>query len=117
MLNEGKALYGIYCIHCHGEKGAGDGSMVVNSNGKFPPPPAYNAGLKDLPEGKIFYSITYGKNAMGQHASLLNKEERWKVVYYVQQLQGKTPGAADTTAAPVVPAEAVHADPHAQGHP
>ena len=115
VLNEGKALYGIYCIHCHGETGGGDGSVVLNSGGKFPPPPAYNAGLKDLPEGTIFYSITYGKNAMGQHASLLNKEERWKVVYYVQTLQGKTLGAAtDTTnATAVTGGEVPAADPHA----
>ena len=26
---------------------------------------------------------------MGAHASQLNKEERWKLVWYVQKLQGK----------------------------
>ena len=33
--------------------------------------------------------MTYGKGLMGSHASQLTKEERWKVVYYVQHLQGK----------------------------
>lgn len=89
VLKEGKVLFERFCIHCHGEKGAGDGA--VPSTGKYPPPPAYNGALKDLPAGQIFYSITYGKNAMGSHASQLNKEERWKVVYYVQTLQGKDP--------------------------
>jgi mono/diheme cytochrome c family protein len=101
VLAEGKALYGIYCIHCHGDKGDGQGTVVTNSGGKFPPPPAYNGALKDLPAGTIFYSVTYGKNAMGQHASLLNKEERWKVVHYVEKLQGKKQGAeADSIVAP-----------------
>lgn len=96
VLKEGKVLFESFCIHCHGEKGAGDGP--VPSTGKYPPPPAYNGPLKDLPAGQIFYSITYGKNAMGSHASQLNKEERWKLVYYVQKLQGKDPGAANEPA-------------------
>lgn len=92
VLKEGEVLYGRFCIHCHGESGAGDGG--VPATGKFPPPGAYNGPLKDKTAGDIFYTITYGKGAMGSHASQLNKEERWKVVYYVQKLQGKDPGAA-----------------------
>lgn len=85
---EGKRLYELYCIHCHGEKGDGQGSIV--QAGKFPPPPSYyGPQLKDLPEGKMFHSITYGKNLMGSHASQLNPEERWKVILYVQELRAK----------------------------
>ena len=79
-----------------------DGSVVVN--GKYAPPASYTAGLKDLPEGKIFHSLMYGKNmGMGSHASQLNKEERWLVTRYVQYLQngGKMQReAVATTAAP-----------------
>lgn len=103
VLKEGKDLYGLFCIHCHGEKGDGQGTVVTNSFGKFPPPPAYNGALKDLPAGTIFYSITYGKGMMGSHASQLNKEERWKVVHYVESLQGKTPGGAVDSVAVEVP--------------
>lgn len=97
VLKEGKRLYGNFCIHCHGKKGDGQGSVVTNSGGKFPPPPSYTNQLKDLPSGQIFYSMTYGKGLMGSHASQLTKEERWKVVYYVQKLQGKNPGAVTTS--------------------
>ncbi len=73
-------------MHCHGESGQGDGGTVTN--GGFPPPPAYNGGaLKNLPEGKMFHSITYGKGMMGSHASQLTKEERWKIIQYVKVLQ------------------------------
>ena len=89
VLKKGEELYGLFCIHCHGENGDGDGA--VPGTGKYPPPPAYSTGLKDLPAGQIFYSITYGKNAMGSHASQLSKKERWMLVYYVQKLQGKDP--------------------------
>ena len=43
--------------------------------------------FKDLTDGKIYHTITYGVNAMGSYASQLSPEERWKVVQYVHQLQ------------------------------
>ncbi|MCC6369759.1 MAG: cytochrome c [Bacteroidia bacterium] len=92
---EGEVLYGKFCVHCHGATGGGDGKV----GGKLPgPPPAYNGTLKNLPEGKIFHSITYGKGSMGSHASQLTQEERWKLVYFVQKLQGPKEVAADSTA-------------------
>jgi len=102
VIKDGEVLYGKYCIHCHGASGGGDGKV----GGKLPgPPPAYNGTIKNLPEGKIFHSITYGKGNMGNHASILTQEERWKLVHYVQKLQGpKETAAADSTktaAAPV----------------
>jgi cytochrome c553 len=94
--DQGKELYGKFCVHCHGATGGGDGKVALKLPG---PPPAYNAGLKDLPEGKIFFSITHGKGMMGSHASQLSVEERWKLVCYVQTLQGpKTAPVADSTA-------------------
>ncbi|MFN5182461.1 MAG: c-type cytochrome [Bacteroidota bacterium] len=93
--DEGKEIYEKYCVHCHGATGAGDGKVSAKLPG---PPPAYNGALKDLPEGKAFYSITKGKGLMGSHASQLSVEERWKVVCYVQTLQGPKDTAA---AAPV----------------
>lgn len=90
-ISEGKLLYTRFCVHCHGKKGMGDGTVPTNS--EYPPPPAYSAGLKDLPEGKMFHTLTYGKNLMGSHASQMSKSERWKVILYVQTLQnpgGKT---------------------------
>lgn len=98
-LDKGKELFDIYCDHCHGATGEGDGKMV--QTGAFPgAPPSYKGGLKDLPEGKIFFTIHYGKGNMGSHASQMTQEERWKVTYYVQSLQGKlAKPAADSTAA------------------
>ena len=85
---KGKAVYMRFCVHCHGKKGKGDGTVPTNS--EFPTVPAYDgATLKDLPEGKMFHSIHYGKNLMGSHASQLTKTERWQVVLFVQTLQGK----------------------------
>lgn len=93
---DGEVLYGKFCVHCHGATGAGDGKV----GGKLPgPPPAYNGTLKNLPEGKIFHTLTYGKGSMGSHASQLTQEERWKLVFYVQKLQGPKEVAVDSVKA------------------
>jgi mono/diheme cytochrome c family protein len=92
VLAEGKRLFNIYCAVCHGEGGEGNGPITITSDGPFPPPPSFtSAQLKDLPEGKIFHSMTYGKlnTQMPSYSSQLNKKERWKVTHYVQQLQGQ----------------------------
>ena len=95
---EGAAIYGKMCVHCHGDAGKGDGKVGLKLPG---PPPAYDGPLKNLSEGKIFYSISKGKNSMGPHELLLNADERWKLVHYVQTLQGirNAPAVTDSTAA------------------
>lgn len=101
IVAEGAKIYTNFCVQCHGKEGQGNGAVV--EKGGHPAPQPFNKGLKDLPEGKMFHTLTYGKGAMGSHASQLTKEERWKVVSYVMTLQkigneGTTEvAAADTT--------------------
>lgn len=92
MAEEGKELFGIFCTHCHGDKGDGQGHLVKIE--KFPPVPAYSS--RDLTAGSIYHVIMYGKGLMGSHASQLTYDERWKIVRYVQELRG------DKVEAPVV---------------
>ncbi len=100
VLADGKELYGMFCVHCHGKTGQGDGSLVERD--KFPPVPTKFSPTLELAEGKMFHTITYGKGLMGPHASQLNQEERWKLVHYMRaQFMGKIPGA-DTNAVEVV---------------
>jgi mono/diheme cytochrome c family protein len=85
VLAEGKAKFEIYCIHCHGAKGMGDGPVGAKLPG---PPPAYsNPSYKNITEGEIFQTIEYGKGLMGSHASQISVADRWKIVRYVQTLQ------------------------------
>ncbi len=98
IVEQGKIIYGKFCVHCHGKSGQGDGKVGLILGGM----PHYDdAAHKDLPEGKMFHSITYGKNLMGSHASQLSVDDRWKVIRYVQTLQGKkeTASVTDSTAA------------------
>jgi len=85
LVEEGMKIYSNFCIQCHGKEGQGNGPVV--EKGGHPAPQPFNKGLKDLPEGKMFHTLTYGKGAMGSHASQLTKKERWTVISYVMELQ------------------------------
>ncbi|MDQ3050310.1 MAG: cytochrome c [Bacteroidota bacterium] len=100
-LAQGKKLYSNFCMHCHGATGNGDGSLIAT--GKYPPPPSYVTGVssrggnvRDLTDGKIYHTITYGINLMGPHATLVDPVERWKITMYVRELAK----AAATTSTP-----------------
>jgi hypothetical protein len=90
-FEDGAVLFSHFCSPCHGVQGQGDGLVVAHG---FPAPPSYSKGqssrggaMKDLTDGKIYHTITYGVNAMGSYASQLAPDERWKVVMYVHHLQ------------------------------
>ena len=88
---EGKALYGMFCEHCHGKTGTGDGTI---KHAIYSAVPYYNDSktlrrcnlpMCDLKAGHIFHAITFGLNAMGPHATQITENERWKIVLYVQE--------------------------------
>ena len=81
----GKELYNIYCGICHGNKGKGLGKLVKRE--KILGVPSY--ADRDLTIGSTYHTIYYGKNAMGSYANLINEEERWQVVAYVEKLKAE----------------------------
>ncbi len=94
ILSQGKALYEMYCQHCHGAKAGGDGKVAtgVKIDGvehSVYPGVANLKGdaYKNITEGHIFHVITYGKGLMGSHGSQVSEEDRWKIAKYVKQLQ------------------------------
>ncbi len=97
-LAKGKKLYTDFCTHCHGDAGDGNGKLV--QNGKFPSPGKFwdKVEANGLNDGKMFHSITYGRNLMGSHASQVTKEERWLIIHYIDELVKK---ATPTKAEPV----------------
>ena len=82
------------CQHCHGKKGDGKGTITHPVYGAVPsyanstPNRRGDRAMKDLKAGHIYHTIMFGLNAMGPHASQTNEEERWKIVMYVQSMQG-----------------------------
>jgi mono/diheme cytochrome c family protein len=87
VVETGKILYNTYCWNCHGKKGGNDGPVMQEGRYVKPPWPNYQSDyIKDLPVGKIFHTITYGKGLMGSHAMVLSPKERWEVIHYVKYL-------------------------------
>jgi mono/diheme cytochrome c family protein len=94
VVAAGKALYEMYCDHCHGAKGKGDGKVGVGvtvdgkEKSSYAGVPDYtSATLKNITEGHIFHVITYGKGLMWPHGSQVSPEDRWKIAKYVKTLQ------------------------------
>lgn len=94
IVGQGKILYEMYCDHCHGSKGAGDGLVAAGvsidgvQKGNYNGVPDYkSAGLISISEGHIFHVITYGKGLMWAHGSQVSPEDRWKIAKFVKTLQ------------------------------
>lgn len=85
-LRRGQQVYDTVCAVCHGAQGAGDGPII----GRFPNPPALTAEhAKQLPDGRIYHIITRGQALMPSHAAQVLPRDRWHVILYLRQLQGK----------------------------
>ena len=69
-------------------------------NGTYVGVPDYK-NLTDLGDGQVFYSIYYGKGAMGAHSMLLNKKEIWTLVHYVNKFRFDDYGNFDVEETPV----------------
>lgn len=103
VMDRGKQLFVIHCMVCHGEKGLGDGSIVQTE--AYPPVPSYADRLPTISEGQMFHSITYGKGLMGSYSYVLNTEDRWKVILYIQQLAKVGPFASGASASATTPTD------------
>lgn len=112
QMKETERIYLINCGICHGAKLDGNGPLWKDGDGPYPSKPATLVGdakYEAMPDGQMFYSLTYGKNLMGSYASQLTAKQRWEVITYIKTKQGKVkqadaPAAAaqDSTAAAVV---------------
>lgn len=100
---EAERLYLVNCGICHGPKLDGNGPLYKGGDGPFAAKPATLVGdarYETMPEGQMYYSVTYGKNKMGSYASQLNTHQRWMVIGYIKSKQGAGKAAAETTTAP-----------------
>jgi mono/diheme cytochrome c family protein len=87
-LTRGAAVYATYCEICHGPLGKGDGTVALRG---FPAPPSLLAPrARGLADGQIFHIVTYGQNNMPSYASQVEREDRWKAILYVRELQRKS---------------------------
>lgn len=83
-LERGKRMYGIYCMQCHGENGAGQGSLYVSKKYPYPPADLLSEKMVANPEADIYHVITVGFGVMGEHGSMIKPEDRWKIAMYIK---------------------------------
>lgn len=104
VISRGQEIFTNYCVVCHGAAGAGDGPITKRG---FPPPTAFAVGKsKDMADGQLFHIVTYGNKNMPPHAGQIPREDRWKVIHYVRQLQVKAIAAAEAAAKKAVESQA-----------
>jgi mono/diheme cytochrome c family protein len=105
-MKEAERQYLINCGICHGADLKGNGPLYKGGNGPFAAKPATLVGdakYEAMPEGQMYYSVTYGKNLMGSYASQLTRDQRWAIIHYIKSKQAKAapataPAKADSTA-------------------
>ena len=103
QMKEAERLYLVNCGVCHGSKLDGNGPLWKDGSGPFTSAPK-NLMTLDMPDGQMFYSITYGKNMMGSYASQITDKQRWMVIHYIKAQQSAKsasakPAASDSTGA------------------
>ena len=85
-LAKGKELYDVYCAICHGNKGAGQGTLVKRE--KILGVPSYADAARNITVGSTYHTMYYGLNSMGSYASQFStEEEMWQVAEYVMKLK------------------------------
>lgn len=85
----GKALYNIYCVACHGEKGNGDGPASLTIKTK--PADHSSPKIQKQSDGAIFWKLTEGRSTldMVSYKLVLSDNERWQLVNYIRALSQK----------------------------
>jgi len=86
-IDKGHALFTVYCLPCHGESGKGNGPV-----GKvFDTEPADLGSdyVKELTDGWIWGTITFGSYIMPRYGYDTTPTERWHLVNYIRNVLEK----------------------------
>jgi cytochrome c553 len=82
---DGKAIYDMSCLSCHGTPGQGNYLKGLN------PPPADlgTAKIQSQTDGAFFYKISEGNTVMPKFKTTLTETDRWKLVAYIRSFNSK----------------------------
>jgi high-affinity iron transporter len=91
QIAKGKAAFAVWCVACHGEKGAGDGPTAHTLD-----PRPRNFASEKFKQGagakQIFSTLSKGvpRSAMVAYKNL-SDDERWALAFYVLELKAGRP--------------------------
>lgn len=86
-LKHGEALFQIYCMPCHGATGEGNGPVA--SQTILPPADLTSGQPEQRTDGYLYATIRNGSIVMPAYPDAMSSTERWELVWYLRQLQGK----------------------------
>lgn len=89
-MKEAERLYLIHCGICHGAALDGNGPLYNAGAGPYAAAPRNLLAdpiVTNMPDGQMFYSITYGKGQMGPYGPQLSSTQRWMLVHYINSKQ------------------------------
>lgn len=82
-IQQGKQLFRLNCIPCHGVKADGAG---IGANMFHPGPSNLLAMSGTHPDGDFAYKIRNGRRAMPAWINVLDEKQIWHLVNYIQSL-------------------------------
>lgn len=102
-FSRGKLVYERSCAACHGRDGDNNSSVIV-ARGLLAPSILVSPVVRNLPDGHLFHVATFGgPQKMKGLGDIISREDRWKVVLYIRELQK----AAAPKPAPATPGTGV----------
>ena len=83
-LDRGKQAFMTNCTSCHGATAKGDGPVGANLN---PKPTNLTIMAGNHPDGDFEWKIANGRGGMPAWKTILNENQRWDLVNYIQALE------------------------------
>lgn len=85
IMQRGQERYNINCAVCHGATGQGNG--IASKYGLNSIANQHQQRIRDMADGEIFNTITWGKNTMMGYGSNIQVPDRWAIICYLRALQ------------------------------
>ncbi len=86
-LQHGEQLFAANCAPCHGASAKGNGPVAFQMI--VPPPDLTIAQPAERTDGYLYATIRNGSIVMPAYGDAMSAQERWEVVLYLRQLQGR----------------------------
>jgi mono/diheme cytochrome c family protein len=88
LIARGQERFNVFCRHCHGAIGDGEGMIAQRGYKVERPVASYHTDrLRQMPVGHFFDVITNGYGAMFPFSDRIPVEDRWAIVAYIRVLQ------------------------------
>jgi hypothetical protein len=88
LLERGQERFEVFCKHCHGMVGDGQGMIAQRGYNVERPVATYHTDrLREMPIGHFFDVITNGYGAMFPFSDRIPVEDRWAIAGYIRVLQ------------------------------